>query len=72
MATKASRSRRGPHIRRRIYLVLCDHSIAGVQGSQRAAIDLAKDRHEHATKPIKHFIVGPYLLDDAASIVEVG
>ncbi len=59
-------------LRRKFYVVFCDHSTVGMHTSLRAAVESARDRHEQASQPIKHFVVGPYTLGENATIVEVG
>ena len=57
---------------RRVYLVLTDHSIAGVWFTKREAIAAARLRIEQASKPIVHIVRGPFVLAANAQDVEVG
>lgn len=49
----------------RVWLVICDHSIAGVWQTRREAEAAVRLRERQASPPIEHHVVGPYVLRTA-------
>lgn len=47
---------------KRLYLVFCDHSIAGVWLTKRGAMEAARMR---SVRGPLHFVAGPYVLREA-------
>lgn len=47
---------------RRVWLILCDHSVAGVWRTRREAEEVLRFRRENSVELIEHFVMGPYVL----------
>lgn len=53
---------------RRLWVVLCDHSVVGVRKTKREAEATVRLRQRQTISNVEHYVAGPYRLEQGATL----